>query len=88
MTELVLREDREGWTLLTLNRPDKLNALTVSMFRELRDHIVDLRKDNSIGCVVLRGAGKCFSAGHDPGDIAEGAGIRKRCGCWKNCQSR
>ena len=75
MTELVLREDRDGWALLTLNRPDKLNALTVAMFRELRDHIADLRKDDSIGCVVLRGAGKCFSAGHDLADIAEGEAV-------------
>ena len=78
MADEILREDRSGWTMLTLNRPDKLNALTVSMFRELRDHIADLRKDDSIGCVVLRGAGKCFSAGHDLGDIAEGEAVPSR----------
>jgi len=78
MTDLVLREDRNGWALLTLNRPEKLNALTVAMFRELRDHVADLRKDDSIGCVVLRGAGKCFSAGHDLGDIAEGEAVPSR----------
>ncbi len=78
MADLVLREDRDGWTLLTLNRPDKLNALTVAMFRELRAHVADLRKDEKIGCVVLRGAGKCFSAGHDLGDIAEGEEVPSR----------
>lgn len=78
MADQVLREDRSGWTMLTLNRPDKLNALTVSMFRELRDHVADLRKDDSIGCVVLRGAGKCFSAGHDLADIAEGEAVPSR----------
>ena len=72
MTYLVTREDEDGLCWLTLNRPDKLNALTVGMFQELRRHIIDLKKDESIGCVVLRGAGKCFSAGHDLGDIAEG----------------
>lgn len=72
MSALVLREDRNGWSLLTLNRPDKLNALTVGMFKELRAHVADLRRDDSIGCVVLRGAGKCFSAGHDLADIATG----------------
>ena len=70
MADQIIREDRDGWTLLTLNRPDKLNALTVAMFRELREHVADLRKDDAIGCVVLRGAGKCFSAGHDLADIA------------------
>ena len=74
----VLRTDFDGWAQLTLNRPDKLNALTVSMFRELRQHVADLRKDDSIGCVVLRGAGKCFSAGHDLGDIAEGEEVPSR----------
>jgi enoyl-CoA hydratase/carnithine racemase len=78
MSELVLREDKDGWSLLTLNRPDKLNSLTVAMFRELRSHIAELRKDDSIGCVVLRGAGKCFSAGHDLGDIAEGEEVPSR----------
>ncbi len=64
--------------MLTLNRPDKLNALTVEMFRELRSHVADLRKDDAIGCVVIRGAGKCFSAGHDLGDIAEGEEVPSR----------
>ena len=72
MSTLVTREDKDGLALLTLNRPDKLNSLTVGMFRELRAHVIDLKKDETIGCVVLRGAGRCFSAGHDLGDIAEG----------------
>ncbi len=72
MSDLVLRHDEDGLCWLTLNRPDKLNALTVGMFQALRHHIIDLKKDDSIGCVILKGAGKCFSAGHDLGDIAEG----------------
>lgn len=72
MDALVTREDRDGWTVLTLNRPDKLNALTVGVFRELRRHVEDLQFDDKIHCVVLRGAGKCFSAGHDLADIAAG----------------
>jgi enoyl-CoA hydratase len=57
---------------LTLNRPDKLNALTVGVFAQLRRHVVALKDDASVRCVVLRGAGKCFSAGHDLGDIGAG----------------
>lgn len=75
MTNLVIREDQKGWTLLILNRPDKLNALTVEMFRELRRHVTDLRDDDGIGCVVVRGAGKCFSAGHDLSGIGEGEDV-------------
>ncbi|MBO2463241.1 enoyl-CoA hydratase/isomerase family protein [Actinomadura violacea] len=74
MADLVSRTDRKGWTLLTLNRPAKLNALTVEMFGELRRHVIDLRHDDAVRCVVLRGAGKCFSAGHDLSAIAEGEG--------------
>ena len=72
MSEAVLREDFDGWTKLTLNRPDKLNSLTVEMFHLLRGHVEDLSSSSGIGCVVIRGAGKCFSAGHDLGGIAEG----------------
>ncbi|MCW0214255.1 MAG: enoyl-CoA hydratase/isomerase family protein [Pseudonocardia sp.] len=78
MDELVTRDDRKGWTLLTLNRPDKLNALTVAMFAELRAHVLALQEDDSVGCVVLRGAGRCFSAGHDLSDIATGESVPSR----------
>ena len=71
MGDLVLRSDADGVTTLTLNRPDKLNSLNVALFVELDAHVRDLQKTPS-ACVVLRGAGKCFSAGHDLGDIAAG----------------
>ena len=78
MGDLVTRKDDNGLCWLTLNRPDKLNALTVDMFRELRAHVQDLYKDESVGCVILKGAGKCFSAGHDLGDIASGEDVPSR----------
>ena len=78
MTDLVLRDDVDGLATLTLNRPDKLNSLTVGVFKDLRLHIADIRKDESVNCVVIRGAGKCFSAGHDLGDIAEGEEVPSR----------
>ncbi|GAA4042673.1 enoyl-CoA hydratase/isomerase family protein [Parerythrobacter jejuensis] len=72
MPDLVRREDFDGWVQLTLNRPDKLNSLNVAMFEQLRQHCLALAGETGIGCVVLRGAGQCFSAGHDLGGIAEG----------------
>jgi enoyl-CoA hydratase len=73
MEPSVTREDRNGTAILTLNRPDKLNALNVTMFRELRAHVDDIAGQTAtVGLVVLRGAGKCFSAGHDLKDIAAG----------------
>jgi enoyl-CoA hydratase/carnithine racemase len=68
---LVIRTDRDGVTTLTLNRPDKLNALTPSVFVELRGHLDDLAGDESVGCLVLEGAGRSFCAGHDLGAIAD-----------------
>ncbi len=73
MSELVLRQDSDGLATLILNRPEKLNALNVEVFKELRAH-VDLlaEQTDTVGLVVVRGAGKCFSAGHDLADLAEG----------------
>jgi enoyl-CoA hydratase len=59
-------------TTLTLNRPDKLNALGPTMFVQLREHLDAIAADESVGCVVLTGAGRAFCAGHDLGSIASG----------------
>lgn len=69
---LVLRADRDGLTTLTLNRPDKLNALTPGSFVALRGHLDAIADDDSVRCVVLAGAGRSFCAGHDLGSIATG----------------
>ena len=71
MSDLVLRSDAGGVAQLTLNRPEKLNALNVALFEALEGHLADLEKSPP-GVVVIRGAGRCFSAGHDLGDIATG----------------
>lgn len=72
MSNLVLRVDVAGCATLTLNRPNKLNALTIALFGELKAHVDAIAADDKVGVVVLRGAGKCFSAGHDLSDIAAG----------------
>ncbi|MFI4973479.1 MAG: enoyl-CoA hydratase/isomerase family protein [Caulobacterales bacterium] len=73
MGEMVLRRDKDGLCVLTLNRPDKLNSLNVDVFSDLLAHVEALEGQvDQIGCVILRGAGRCFSAGHDLGDIAAG----------------
>jgi enoyl-CoA hydratase/carnithine racemase len=73
MTDLVLREQRGSAAHLILNRPDKLNSLNVPVFEALDAHVRAIADDPSgVAAVVLRGAGRCFSAGHDLGDIATG----------------
>ena len=69
----IIRSDKDGLATLTLNRPDKLHALNTRMFQLLGEHVADIaRSTDTIGCVVVRGAGRCFSAGHDLGAIGEG----------------
>jgi enoyl-CoA hydratase/carnithine racemase len=66
VTSRVLREDAGGLCTLTLNRPDKLNALDTAAFAELDAHLAALEQQaDRIGCVVLRGAGRGFCAGAD-----------------------
>jgi enoyl-CoA hydratase len=70
---LVTRHDADGLATLTLNRPAKLNALTVQMFVELLAHVELIAQETAhVGAVLLRGAGRCFSAGNDLHDIAAG----------------
>lgn len=70
--ELVTRTDSQGVATLTLNRPHKLNALTPGSFVALRGHLDAIAADDSVGCVVLCGAGRSFCAGHDLESIATG----------------
>lgn len=61
-----VRVDRDGAVArLTLDRPDKLNALNGDVLRELTDAVATLEDDLAVRVVVLRGAGRAFSAGAD-----------------------
>lgn len=66
----VLREDRGGAAILTLNRPQKLNALDDRMIDGLMAELDAIEEDNAIGAVILTGAGRAFSAGADIAGIA------------------
>jgi len=72
MNDLVRRENSGGTTTLTLNRPEKLNALTKDVFEALNKHGVAIgRESKKIGLVILRGAGGNFSAGYDMEEVLE-----------------
>jgi enoyl-CoA hydratase/carnithine racemase len=64
----ILVEAEDGVGIITLNRPDKLNAMNRLLSRELHDAVKQLDGDDAIGCIVITGAGRAFSAG---GDIHE-----------------
>jgi enoyl-CoA hydratase len=72
MSDLVRRDNSGGTATLTLNRPEKLNALTKDMFEALNRHVVAIgREAKKIGVVILRGAGGTFSAGYDMREVLE-----------------
>jgi enoyl-CoA hydratase/carnithine racemase len=67
--EHILVDKEDGVGLVTLNRPEKLNAMNRKLSGELRDAVKELDADETIGCIVITGAGdRAFSAG---GDIHE-----------------
>ena len=55
----------DGILTLTLNRPDALNAFTVTMANELEDAFTRVNTDDSVGAVVVTGSGRAFCAGMD-----------------------
>jgi enoyl-CoA hydratase/carnithine racemase len=71
MTELIAVSRAGRIATVVLNRPEKLNALTKSMWQGLGDAIDALSADESLRCVILRGAGeKAFSPGNDIAEFA------------------
>lgn len=70
MSDEVGIENQSGVRIITLNRPDRLNALSNSIMAPLADACADAARDGSVGCVVVTGAGRGFCTG---GDIKSGA---------------
>src|SRR5882724_3625502 len=86
---VVLVEKTEGVAIVTLNRPEQLNAMNAQLGAELREAVARLSADDEVGCIVITGAGKrAFAAGgdrafpgagdHDAADLVIGAQPRDR----------
>lgn len=65
LNALILTEVENGIATITLNRPERLNALTRELLMSLSDALAGVAKDESIRVVCLTGAGRAFSAGQD-----------------------
>ncbi len=63
--ETILYEPRDGIARITLNRPEKLNAISWQMQEELQQALWQADRDPAVHLVTLRGAGRSFSAGYD-----------------------
>jgi len=71
-TDLILVERDGDIATVILNRPEKLNALVKPMWRQLGERVNELSADDSLRCLVLRGAGeKSFAPGNDISEFAD-----------------
>lgn len=70
--EFLIYEKKEAICYLTLNRPEKLNALSPELMGELRVALETIEADPDIRVVILTGAGRAFSAGFDIGGDPDG----------------
>src|SRR6266700_528645 len=66
--ETILVDVEDGVGVITVNRPEKLNAMNRRLVNELHETVKRFETDDAVGCIVLTGAGRAFSAG---GDIHE-----------------
>ncbi|RLB14255.1 MAG: crotonase [Deltaproteobacteria bacterium] len=69
-TALYHREGRVG--IITLNRPQRLNAINVHLLRAFMAHLETAREDKNASVIILTGAGRAFCAGEDLKETAEG----------------
>ncbi len=65
MYEMLKKEVREGLAIVTIDRPEALNALNNALLTELKEMFTELRDDETVHAVILTGAGKAFVAGAD-----------------------
>ena len=63
----IIYETKDNVAFITLNRPEKLNAWTPRMCEEQADAIDKANKDESVGAIIMTGAGRGFCAGADIG---------------------
>jgi enoyl-CoA hydratase/carnithine racemase len=70
--EALLFEKKDGIAIITLNSPDKLNAISTAMKASIAAAADEVDKDDSIKVAILTGAGRGFCAGHDISEMAAG----------------
>ena len=68
-TSFLYDQTDDGVATITLNRPERLNALTFEVYRELTDTFAALRSESEVRVIVLTGAGRAFCSGGDVHDI-------------------
>ncbi|MDD5083163.1 MAG: enoyl-CoA hydratase-related protein [Dehalococcoidales bacterium] len=69
--QTILVEKEKGVGTITLNRPERRNALSTQLVEEVLQALHELDEDSGIGAVIIRGAGTSFCAGHDFSELVE-----------------
>jgi 2-(1,2-epoxy-1,2-dihydrophenyl)acetyl-CoA isomerase len=77
-TPELLAEVRDRVGLITLNRPDKLNAFTHAMIESAIETLNAWASDEAVGCILLTGAGRAFCAGGDVSAMQQGVEIAEK----------
>jgi enoyl-CoA hydratase/carnithine racemase len=72
LPDILLRSDADAIATLTLNNPDRLNALSDAMLEALQAALDALAEDRSVRVVILAAAGRAFCAGHDLREMTDG----------------
>lgn len=67
---VLLIEDRDRVRVLTLDRPDRLNAFDTPLYHAVTDALGEAGDDHDVACVVVTGAGRAFSSGQDLGEMS------------------
>lgn len=83
----VLYEKHNGRAYITLNRPDKRNALTYEAFDVLMEHISTAENDDDVRVIILKGSGENFCTGHDLAQIGKEYGFDPS-GCGRRPSQR
>ena len=71
-------DQADGIATLTLNRPEKLNALNETLLMEMRGAVMTMSMERGVRVLILTGAGKAFAAGADIGAMSEMAPARAK----------
>ncbi len=70
---LLIERHADGYAVVTLNRPEALNALNTTLTGELGDFLESVADDDSVRCIILTGSAKAFAAGADIKEMADQA---------------
>ncbi|QYK00983.1 enoyl-CoA hydratase [Shewanella psychrotolerans] len=68
-------QDEQGVRIITINRPDKRNALNLYMYTQLTEYLIQGESDNGINVFMIKGQSDCFTSGNDVADFLKNSNL-------------